>query len=159
MKTLLLIFSILISSIAAEAALMPFEYTLVRRPSSINQGTLYQVIPTMLSPQLVHDYQTLKSQEKAIDVTQFVPLNLTPTENSGVVFAKIADHSMQYLMNSAEFKKSRFGQTAANVEQSLKQEVEFGGQDSHSVKHKINFQFQAFQASARIDYTGYTILS
>lgn len=156
MKAILTILTILALNAAAEAALMPNDFMLIRKPSSINQGTLYQVIPTMLSAQLVHDYQTLKSQEKSLDVAKFVPMNLTPTENSGLVFSKIADHSMQSLMNSPEFKNTRFGQTASTVEHSLKQEVVFGGQEENGVKHKINFQVQAFQAAATIDYTGYT---
>jgi hypothetical protein len=135
---------------------------LPRKPSAINRAVLVLVKPSKffgnnqepsLSPELIDSYNKVKAREKPFDVQTVIPTSLAPTDNSNAVFSKIADQSISSFFNSAQVRATPFGKTATTVEQKMKQDLVV---QSGETQHKFTFQVQAFQALAKIDYTGFT---
>ncbi len=111
-----------------------------------------------LPPDLVAIYHSVKEQEAAqehFQTTDVIPLSLQPTQNMTDVVNKIADRSTSTLLNSKTFRESSVGQTTTKVENTLKKEVVIQSDEPRAVQHKFNFNYQAFQSEARIQYTGY----
>jgi|GEM_PF-2492855 len=94
------------------------------------------------------------------DPSAYIPLDLTPTrdldptEKSQHVMTKVADHSLSTLFNSPEFRGSALGQAATEVEKTVKQEVVIKASGPEAREHKFNFNIQAFQTTARVEYQG-----
>lgn len=109
-----------------------------------------------LSPELIANFNQIKAHDKPLDVSQLIPMDMEPTDNSGRVFSQVADRSLSTFFNSQAVRESAVGQTATSVEKKMKKEVVIGSGDSHSTQHKFNFNLQAFQALAQIQYTGFT---
>lgn len=130
-----------------------------RAPSSINRAVLVLVKPSSLfgptgaalSPELIDTYRKIKASETHFDASQVIPEGMTPTEDAGLVFSKIADRSFSSFFNSAQMRSTPLGKTATTVEKKMKQDVTV---ESDGVKHKMTFQYQAFQGLAKIDYSG-----
>ena len=136
-----------------------------RAPASINRAAIMISAPSKIfygedgqsiSPELIANYNQIKSNDKPLDMRMIIPLDMQPSNDSASVMAQVADRSMTSFLNSQAVRESSLGQTATQVEQKMKQEVVFGGEDSKSVQHKLNFNLQAFQALAQIQYTGIT---
>ncbi|MEZ0391907.1 MAG: hypothetical protein ACAH59_06810 [Pseudobdellovibrionaceae bacterium] len=136
-----------------------------RRPASINRAAQTVAAPskifygengTSISPELIANYNHVKASEKPIDISSIIPLDMKPTHDSAAVFSQVADQSLTTLFNSPELRESSIGQTATAVEQKMKQEVVIGSEDPESTQHKLNFNVQAFQATAQVQYTGLT---
>jgi hypothetical protein len=109
-----------------------------------------------ISPELIANYNQVKSNDKPLDMRLIIPLDMQPSSDSSAVMAQVADRSMTSFLNSSAVRESTVGRAATTVEQKMKQEVVFGSNDSKSIQHKLNFNLQAFQALAQIQYTGYT---
>ena len=81
------------------------------------------------------------------------------TEETDSMLKRMGDRAIGVWLKSSTMKNLSVIQTAQKVEQAMKAEVGFGGSESEngekSIQHKINFQFQAFQATSKIDYTGF----
>lgn len=111
-----------------------------------------------LPPDLIAIYHSVKEQEAAAEHFQtadIIPLSLQPTENMSDVMKKIADRSTGTLLNSKSFRESSVGQTTTKVENTMKKEVVIHSDEPTAVQHKINFNYQAFQSEARVQYTGF----
>lgn len=137
-----------------------------RKPAAINRAALMVTSPsrifygengTSLSPELIADFNRVRALDKPFDPSEVIPMDLQPTNNSAQVFSRVADKSMNTFMNSKTVRESAVGQAATTVEKKMKQEVVIGsGDDPQSVQHKLNFNVQAFQATAQVEYTGVT---
>lgn len=136
-----------------------------RAPASINRAAIMISAPSKIfygedgqsiSPELIANYNQIKSNDKPLDMRMIIPLDMQPSSDSASVMAQVADRSMTSFLNSQTVRESSLGQTATKVEQKMKQEVVFGGEDAKSVQHKFNFNLQAFQALAQVQYTGIT---
>lgn len=135
-----------------------------RSPASINRAAIMISTPskifygedgTSISPELIANFNHIKTADKPLDASSIIPIDMQPSTDQNLVFAQVADRSMNTLLNSETVRQSTVGRAATTVEQKMKQEVVFGG-DRKSVQHKLNFNVQAFQALAQIQYTGYT---
>jgi hypothetical protein len=144
---------------------MNLDSSSTRAPASINRAALMMAAPskifygddgTDISPELIANYNQVKSNDKPLDMQLIIPLDMQPSNDSSSVMAQVADRSMTSLLNSSAVRESTVGKAATTVEQKMKQEVVFGGGDSKSVQHKLNFNLQAFQALAQIQYSGFT---
>lgn len=147
------------ASIAKAVVIFPNS----RAPAAINQAVLVQVNPEQvfssengkpISPDLIANYNQVKALEQPLDVTQLIPMDLSPTRDSSEVFSRVADKSATTYFNSPAVRATSLGQSATSVEKSLKQEIIFGR--NPSVQHKLNFNFQAFQSLAQMQYSGIT---
>ncbi|PIS10867.1 MAG: hypothetical protein COT73_07055 [Bdellovibrio sp. CG10_big_fil_rev_8_21_14_0_10_47_8] len=137
-----------------------------RHPASINRAALVMSQPSKifygndgqsLSPLLIADFNAIRASEKPFDVSQVIPQNMQPSENSSQVFSQVADRGLNSLFNSDSFRQSSIGRTATDVSNKMQQEVVVGGsQAPGSIEHKLNFNFQAFQSTAQVEYTGIT---
>ena len=137
----------------------------MRAPASINRVAISLVAPSRvfygedgksLSPELIANFNLVKLQEKPMDTAQMIPTDMKPSDNSSEVFSKVADKSVASLMNSEAIRETAFGRAATQVEERMKAQVLMGGNSPKSIQHKLNFNMQAFQATAQVQYTGFT---
>ena len=134
-----------------------------REPAAINHQIVMQIQKNLLldsqsrpsiSPELIANYKQMKASEKPLDMSLLIPMDMSPSDDSVQVFSKVADKSANQFFNSSEMRATALGRTATSVENSMKQEVVFGG--SQSTEHSFKFNLQAFQTLAQIQYKGFT---
>lgn len=135
-----------------------------RTPAAINRAALMIAAPSRvfygengqsLSPELIANFNHVKAAEPKLEVTDIIPMDMKPTNDPLVVFTQVADRSLTSFFNSPQVRESSIGQAATAVEKKMTQEVVLGSADQ-DVQHKLNFNVQAFQTTAQIQYTGYT---
>lgn len=131
-----------------------------RLPAAINRAAITMAAPSKvlnikhgLSPELLDSYYSFKASENQFDVSEVLPLDLQPSNNSNLVFSKIADKSVSSFFNSDLIRSTPVGRTATVVEHKLKQDISFQG---GKIDHKFTLHIQAFQATAKVAYSGYT---
>lgn len=137
-----------------------------RLPASMSQAVRSLASPSellyngeiLISADLLENYQRAKKDniKNKLNLSEFVPLDIKPSEDSRYVMSKIADKSLSTLMRQPQFQDSPLGRATHNVEKSLKQEVEFTSNEKNAISHKLNFQVLAFQSLAKVEYTGFT---
>lgn len=156
------------SSPVGQVALKLSEISKISRaPAAINRAALTVSAPSKvfygdngqeLSPELIMSFNQIRATEKPINISEHIPMDMKPSNNSMEVFSQVADRSLTAFFNSQAVRESSIGQTATYVETKMKQEVVLGGSedDPKAVQHKLNFNVQAFQATAQVQYTGLT---
>ncbi len=92
---------------------------------------------------------------KTEDVANYIPTDMTPTDDSQSVARQIADKSVTAFFNSPRFKQSSLGQTSERVQKKMEVNASVGGAEPGEIKHDFKFQMQAFQNFAKVDYSGY----
>ena len=136
-----------------------------RGPASINRAAIAIAKPSRiffgedgksLSPELIADFYNVKATEKPLDIAQYIPTDMKPSNDQSEVMSQVADKSMTAFFNSEAVRQTSFGKAATDVEKKLKKEVVIGGGDPKAIQHKINFNVQAFQALAQVQYDGFT---
>jgi hypothetical protein len=136
-----------------------------RAPSSIAPAVMALTQPSKIfyghdgeeiSPDLIATYNAIKSQEKPLNLCDYVPTDMTATSSSGQVFSRVADKTASTIFSSDAFRAMPIGSAATEVEKSMKADVVLGGDEPEEIQHKFNFNLQAFQALAKVQYTGIT---
>jgi hypothetical protein len=88
------------------------------------------------------------------DVMNIVPINkLREGDDGNDVSHKILDQSVNSFLKSDYVQNSSLGKTAKSVEDGVRTDISFGSKDS-KIKHKVSFQYQAFQQEAKLGYRG-----
>lgn len=137
----------------------------LRNPASINRAVSAIATPSKIfygndgeaiSPDLIATFNAIRRQEEKIDASKFIPLDLKPSQDSSLVFSRLADKSMQTMFNSVEFRQSAIGSASIAVQESLKTEMAIPSKKPNAVEHRVRFDVQAFQSLAQIRYSGYT---
>lgn len=150
---------------AANTIIGELELPVDRAPSSIDHAVMaltqpskifYGVDGETISPELIATYNAVKAQEKPLNMCDYVPTDMTATANSGLIFSRIADKSASTYFGSAAFRSMPIGGAATQMEKSMKADVVLGGNSPEEIQHKFNFNVEAFQALAKIQYTGIT---
>ena len=90
------------------------------------------------------------------DISKMIPQDMQATSDGGQVAARIADRSMNSLMDSPLMKSSDIGRAAKSVEHSMQADMSVGGTEPDSVKHSFHFDVQAAQTKAQLKYEGIT---
>jgi hypothetical protein len=108
-------------------------------------------------PKQTYEVPPLLSREEA---NKILPTTAPTTpEESNMMMRRMGDKAVGLWLKSSTMQNLSVVQTAQKVEQAMKAEVGFGGGVSDdgekSIQHKVNFQFQAFQATSKIDYSGF----
>ncbi|GIL16617.1 MAG: hypothetical protein BroJett040_03680 [Oligoflexia bacterium] len=155
MKILGLIFMLSVLILANQASAAVYS----RNPAAINRAAQVLARPSqifdsgiLLSSELIQTYNEVKEKEKAETYVEIIPENIQEMNESNQVVAAIADRGLSKWWNSEAVQSSSFGRRAEMVEKKMQGEVVV-----HSaIEHKLNFQFQAFQTRAKIDYSGLT---
>ena len=125
---------------------------MVSKPSKIFYGDDGEPI----SPELIANFNQVKASEKPWDPQEMIPIDMQPTNSASQVAAQVADRTATTLWNSPTIRESSIGHAATTVEETLKQEVVLGDSRPQSIQHKFNFNVQAFQTLAQIQYSGFT---
>lgn len=105
------------------------------------------------------------TEQAHLDASNYIPSDMAidpelPSQQKGeIVVNRIADHSLTHYFNSPDFRKTSLGRTATDVEKKVKQEVVLKGASKDSIEHKFNFQVQAFQTLAKVEYIGFAQFS
>lgn len=97
----------------------------------------------------------LKTNITSEDVQEYVPLDMRQSNDPGYVARSVGDRAINQWWNSPEMQRTSIGQTAHNVEKSMKTEVNVRSSDPAKTNHKISFQVQALQTTATAKYQGW----
>lgn len=89
------------------------------------------------------------------DVEQFIPTDMVATSSTDTVMTRIMDRGLNYWYNSSGFKDSALGRAAVETQEKLKTDVTVKGSSPKATSHKFSFRVEAFQALAKIEYTGW----
>jgi hypothetical protein len=107
-------------------------------------------------PKANYEIPPLLTREEAEKLLPKAPPT-TPQE-SDLMLKRMGDRAVGMWLKSSSMQNLSVVQTAQKVEQAMKAEVGFGGGETaegeKAIHHRINFQFQAFQATSKIDYSG-----
>jgi hypothetical protein len=134
-----------------------------RAPSSIAPAVIALTQPSKvfygqdgaeISPDLIANYNAVKASEKPLNMCDYVPTDMTATASSGQVFSRIADKTASTIFSSDAFRAMPIGSAATSVEKSMKTDVVLGGDAPDEIQHKFNFNLEAFQALAKVQYSG-----
>lgn len=127
-----------------------------KQKKSISEGT-YRSVRTAK----FRGYKVTKIPEYKIpefltreDLNKIIPSNVSASDPSNEVLKKIGDKAVNVWLKSSAMQQVSIVQAAQKVEQAMKAEVNLAPEDSE-IKHKLNFQVQAFQTVSKVDYTGY----
>lgn len=90
------------------------------------------------------------------DVARVIPTNMAPTSDTGQVASQVLEHSLSSFFNSAHFRRSELGRTAAEAEKQMEGNVALGGDEPESIKHQLKFAMRATQTRALVEYSGLT---
>ncbi len=89
------------------------------------------------------------------DVGEIIPTDVDSTQSTGSMMSRIADRSFQYWYNNSGFKDSAVGRVAESTQEKLKTDVVVPSSSASGVTHKFSFKIEAFQALAKMEYTGW----
>lgn len=89
------------------------------------------------------------------DVAKIVPLDLKEGDSQGTVFTRIADRGLNMWLNSPAMKSSAIMQMAEKTQEKLKTDVVVPASSPNEVSHKFSFKVEAFQALAKLEYSGW----
>lgn len=89
------------------------------------------------------------------DVAKIVPLDLNEDDSEGTVLSRIADRGFSLWFNSSFVKSSAIGQFAERTQEKLKTDVIVPAGTPSGTSHKFSFRVEAFQALAKLEYTGW----
>lgn len=108
-------------------------------------------------PKVTSDIPPLLSREEAAKI---LPSSAPSSpEEADMMIKRMGDRAVGLWLKSSAMQNLSVVQTAQKVEQAMKAEVGFGGGETtegdKKTLHKVNFQFQAFQATSKIDYSGF----
>lgn len=89
------------------------------------------------------------------DVAKVIPTDLKQGDSQSTVFTRIADRSISLWFNSSSMKETSLGRFAEEAQEKLKTDVVVPGHNPQGIDHKLSFKIEAFQAMAKLEYTGY----
>jgi hypothetical protein len=92
----------------------------------------------------------------AADFAKFVPPTaFIPGSSEAVVMTKVADITVNYLMNNSALKQTAVMRFADKTKEKLKADIFVPALDGKGPNHKFSFKLEAFQALAKMEYTGW----
>jgi len=92
-----------------------------------------------------------------IEIAKIIPTNLQPGQKEEQIGLRVIDHSVNSFTQGDFFKNTEIGKAAKGFEESLKTDVNLGGDPKKGeVSHNVNVQVLAFEQKAFIHYRGLT---
>ncbi|MEN0057234.1 MAG: hypothetical protein AAGB31_00240 [Bdellovibrio sp.] len=104
---------------------------------------------------LIIPVDTVTPKITSDDVAKVVPLDLRQGDSEGTVMTRIADRGFSLWFNSSAVKQSTLGRIAENTQEKLKTDVVVPAGTPEGVSHKFSFRVEAFQALAKMEYSGW----
>jgi hypothetical protein len=89
------------------------------------------------------------------EISKVLPTDIKQGENQNRILSKIADRGFQYWFNSSQMRDVGLIRVAHQTQEKLKTDVVLPSDDPLGVKHKISFNFEVFQAMAKLEYSGW----
>lgn len=89
------------------------------------------------------------------DVAKIIPLDIQSNESTGSVMSRIADRGFNMWFNSPVIKNSLLGRAVEETQEKLKTDVVVPAATPRGVSHKFSFRVEAFQALAKVEYSGW----
>ena len=89
------------------------------------------------------------------DVAKVVPLDLHQGDPESKVFTRIADKGVSLWINSAIMNDTSVGRFAKSTQEKLKADVILPAKNLNGTSHKFTFKVEAFQALAKMEYSGW----
>ncbi len=132
---------------AREPAAIDRSLSAIVRPSKV----FYQKTYTVISPDLLASFKQIKESSQTINPSDFVPLDMQPTQNMETIAIQIADQSLNYLWNQSQAQNSVLANNINSIEKSMHQDLVI--KQNHT-EHKLSLSFDAFQAVAHLKYSG-----
>lgn len=121
----------------------------------MSSGVCWAKVDLKSTKRLIIPVDTVTPKITNADVAQVVPLDLHQGASEGVVFSRIADRGFNLWFNSSFIKQSSLGRIAEETQQKLKADVVVPPSGALGVSHRFSFKVEAFQAVAKIEYTGW----
>ena len=90
------------------------------------------------------------------DVAKVIPTDMTSTESTSSVMTRIADKTFNLWFNSSAMKDTTLVRIAEKTQETLKTDVVVAAKNPDEVSHKFSFRVEAFQALAKLEYSGWT---
>lgn len=89
------------------------------------------------------------------DLAKVLPTDFRQGDNEAMVLTRIADKGVSFWFNSAAVKETSLGRIAQETQEKLKTDVVVPASTPQGVTHKFSFKIEAFQALAKVEYTGW----
>ncbi len=89
------------------------------------------------------------------DVAKVVPTDLKEGDSESTVLTRIADRGFSLWFNSSAMRATTLGRMAETAQEKLKTDVVVPASTPRGVSHKFSFKIEAFQALAKVEYTGW----
>ncbi len=89
------------------------------------------------------------------DVAEIIPTNIPKDESTASMMNRIADRTFMRWFNSPSVRDSAFGRFATQTEENLKTDVVVEGEAPEDISHKFSVRIEAFQACAKLMYSGW----
>jgi hypothetical protein len=137
----------------------------------LQQPVAIAAIPNRLSStQIV--YSNSVDTSKVLDLTQvkvvrpatvqyekYLPLDMTPTDNSGRVAARIMDHALAEFAKDPAFRESSLFRSAQQVNNVVDAKVDLGSTPNVGqrdvTQHSLRFQMKPLDTTATLNYKGW----
>ena len=104
---------------------------------------------------LVIPQDTVTPRITSEDVAKIIPTDIKKDESTSSVMSRIADRTFNAWFNSSTIKNSAVGRIAEKTQEKLKTDVVVAGAKPEDTTHKFSFRIEAFQALAKLEYTGW----
>lgn len=91
----------------------------------------------------------------ADDVALFIPTDIGPTSDSSLIVTKIADKSVNYVLNNSRIKDSTIVKTANLVQGKMSTNIVIAPSAPGKVSHQFTMKYELFQSLAKIEYSGW----
>ncbi len=92
-----------------------------------------------------------------LNLAKIIPTSLQPGQTEEQIGIKVVDFSVNNFTNGDFFKNTEIGKAAKGFEESLKTEVNLGGDPTKGeISHSVNVQLLAFEQKAWVHYKGFT---
>lgn len=89
------------------------------------------------------------------DIAKVIPLDMTEGSSQSTVISRVVDRGVSLWMRSSTFKNSSLGRMAEETQEKLKTDIEVPATSEEGISHKFSVKVEAFQAMARLEYTGW----
>jgi hypothetical protein len=99
---------------------------------------------------------TVTPRVTSADIAKIIPTDMAAGESGTMVMTRIADKSFNLWFNSTAMQDSPLVRIAEKTQKTLNTDVVVAAKNPNEVSHKISFRVEAFQALAKLEYSGWT---
>jgi hypothetical protein len=121
----------------------------------ICSGSCWAKVDLKSTKRLIIPVDNVTPRITSADVAKVVPLDLREGDSEGTCLTRIADRGVSLWFNSTLMKDSSLGRIARETQEKLKADVVVPASGPLGVSHRFSFKIEAFQALAKLEYSGW----